>query len=302
MTMPSLTQRPLQLSRFCIVMKVRHLLILCCALLSILGEAVARDGPIVSNFGSFPMAVSGIEKWEVDGKSYKITNSYYLVDDNKIQYAIELALSVDIGIKTLRYPEALEIVKPVIKHAFQNKTYQRKTFKPIGNLPAAEVDSITAVLYQHDGVTTRIFRTNLTIDDLETYNQPRSTQSDQALQAMLVGSWTDDPAHTDEDTMPHISTYSSDGTLIYKSYKDKACTKTDIQDLATWTIKDGYLNILVHESTDKDYKTGVLITDQIVRIDKTSMELIAVDSVSKEPRLSAFSSPKQFRKRSTNCQ
>jgi hypothetical protein len=282
-------------------MKARHLPILLFALLLPIAEALSRETPIIAGFDGFPMAVSGLEKWDVNGKPYKITNSYYLTADNEVQYAIELPLGVDKSIKSLSFPEALEITKPVIKYAFQNRKYQRKTFKAIGNLPPVQVHSITAVLYQHDGVTTRIFQVNLTIDDLETYNQPRSTQSDEALRAMLVGSWGDNPEHKLEGFMPHLTTYNSDGTLIYTSYLDKTCTKTDIQDIATWTIKDGYLNIFLTESSDKSIKTGVLITDQIVKIDETDMELIAVDSVSKEPKMYQFGSPRLFRKRSDSC-
>ena len=282
-------------------MKVRHLLILLCALLLPIGDAASRETPIITDFGGFPMAVNGLEQWDINSAPYKITNSYYLVSDNKVEFAVEFPLSVDKSIKTLTYKQGLNVALPVIKHAFQKGVYKRKSFKGIGTLPAVEVHSITAILYQHDGVTTRIFRINLTIDNLETYNQAKTIQTDEELQTLLVGSWTSDPVHKEDDDIPHLSKYNSDGTLIYTSYLDKACTKTDIQDFATWEIKDGYLNITLSKSSDKGFKTSKVITDQIVKIDKTSMELIAVDSVSKEPSLNSFNSPRQFRKRSASC-
>ena len=282
------------------VMKVRQLLILLCAMLLPLSEAVSRDRPVIAGFNGFPMSVQGLEKWDVEGRTYKITHSYYLAADNKVEYAVELPLGVEKSIKTLTYEEALAFTKPVIKHAFQTKAYQRKKFKSIGSLPAVQTHAITAIIYQHDGVTSRVFRISLPIDDLATYNQAKSAQSDEELRAQLAGSWTVDSA-LEKDVEPHLSHYKADGTMTSNTYSDKTCTKTVRESVGTWTIEDGYLNIIVTKSSDENYNIGNLITDQIVKIDDTSMQLIAVDSVSKEPILNPFNSPKQFRKRSDRC-
>lgn len=282
-------------------MKVRQLFIFVCILLIPVGEAFSQSAPIIKGFGAFPMHVKNLEKWNIDDKPYEITSSYYLVSDNKIQFAVELQLGVDMSIKTLNQLEALEVTLPVIKHAFLKKAHLRKTFKGIGSLPPAEVHSITAVLYQHDGVTTRIARISLPVNDLKTYNQPRTTQSDESLREMLVGSWISDPAHRDDDFLPHISQYNSDGTLTYKFYLDAACTKLGTQGSGSWDINNGYLNITTGDFDEQDSNKLTVITDQIVKIDKNNMELIAVNNITKEPKLLPYLSPKLFRVRSEKC-
>lgn len=282
-------------------MKVRNLFISLCFLLSPISETFGRSAPIITGFGAFPLHITGLEKWDIDGKIYEITSSYYLVSDSRIQFAMEVQLGVEKSIKKLNQLEALEVTLPVIKHAFLKNFHLRKTFKSIGSLPPAEVHSITAVLFQHDGVTTRVVRISLPIDDLKTYDQPRTSQSDESLSEMLVGSWVSDPAHREKDYLPHISQYNPDGTLTYKSYSDKACTKQESQSFGTWSIKDGYLNITTTGLGAKDEKTPIVITDQIVKIDKNNMELIAVNNLSKEPRLLPYHSPRIFRKRSDKC-
>ena len=118
----------------------------------------------VGTAGNPPLARSGAEEWVVDGKTYKIASTYYLHLPEGFQFTIEYPHSFSQSHGEMNDARALDIVFPLMKHAYGNGLYKRASTIPIGQ--GKEVTRIGVVLFEKQGGNVRGYRVALSLDQI----------------------------------------------------------------------------------------------------------------------------------------
>jgi hypothetical protein len=83
---------------------------------------------------SFPtVGMQGPETWTIDGKKYRIEESYFLPVSDGMQYTIEYVHRFGKPLETVTDEEALQIAFPLMRYAYEHDVYLRKRIYKIGS-------------------------------------------------------------------------------------------------------------------------------------------------------------------------
>lgn len=123
---------------------------------------IKAEQPGMTATGFLPMAKIGKEIWSVGGVDYQIRGTYYLVLDKKLQYTIEFEHS---GATSIRNEDAaLELVFPLMEHAYSTKKYKRVKFNgPNGDEFASRIG---VAIFVQDKMKTQGYRAALSVDEI----------------------------------------------------------------------------------------------------------------------------------------
>jgi hypothetical protein len=117
------------------------------------------------------MAAKGAETWAIDGKTYSIGSTYYIVlhPGERLQYTIEYLTSDPHLVDGLNDESAAEIAMPLMKHAWKQRLFDRSTVTSAtgGTLNATLIG--VAITYR-EGVRSRGFRVQRSIDQIAAQN------------------------------------------------------------------------------------------------------------------------------------
>lgn len=92
----------------------------------------------------------------------------------------------------------------------------------------------------------------------------------------MVGNWVFDPI--ENPPIHTITTYNNDGSLDFVRYETPECKKPIETTWAKWDIKEGYLIIVVVDSTvPQIFPPGFKVVDKVVYIDDKRKELLGFD-------------------------
>ena len=125
----------------------------------------------VGNAEPGAMAATGAETWVIDGKTYSIGSTYYLVlhPGERLQYTIEYLISDPQLIDGLNDERAGQIAMPLMKHAWKQRLFERSkvTSATSGTLKPSVIG--VAITYRQ-GVRSRGFRVQRSIDQIAAQN------------------------------------------------------------------------------------------------------------------------------------
>ncbi|MCK4627285.1 MAG: hypothetical protein KAV00_18370 [Phycisphaerae bacterium] len=136
---------------------------------SIIAISLSYSAPQAAvTIGYSPMAQSGSEQWQIDGKEYRIESTYYLALPEGLQYTI-----------TIEYPwkfegpevpmndeRALEIVFPLMKHAYEKGFYKRANISKAGQ-GALSPSRIGVAIIKVGEQTLSGYRVALSLDEIK---------------------------------------------------------------------------------------------------------------------------------------
>lgn len=94
---------------------------------------MARD--LLTGTGSAGFEGFGVtppETWVVDGKAYDIEATYFVIMVEGLQYTIDSTFEFDEELWGLSTADVLELVFPLIEHAYRNEMYKRVTVRKEG--------------------------------------------------------------------------------------------------------------------------------------------------------------------------
>ena len=112
------------------------------------------------------MGQYGAEQWQIDGRTCRVTGSYYLMLPQGIQYTIEYPWLFRPGDPPMIDEQALQIAFPLMKHAYQQGLHNRGTVTKVGHGRVAP-SRIGVVLYAKQGGRTRGYRVALTLKEIK---------------------------------------------------------------------------------------------------------------------------------------
>jgi len=108
------------------------------------------------------MAVNGPEKWVVNGVSSPVAATYYLaLGPGQLQYTIEVPMA-DVPDTEAA---ALPVAWPYIRHAFEQKLYQRASIKKIG-ADVLQPSRIGVALFHGEAANARGIRVGLSLEEI----------------------------------------------------------------------------------------------------------------------------------------
>jgi len=83
--------------------------------------------------GAAPMARGGATTWNIDGKDYAVQDTYFLVLPEGLQFTIEYEVPPGIDPTQLTDEQAYEVAFPLMKHAYDERLYQRTAVNRVGS-------------------------------------------------------------------------------------------------------------------------------------------------------------------------
>ncbi len=113
--------------------------------------------------GYRPMTVSGAEQWIIDGKTYSISSTHGLLLPDGLQFTIEYPYRFSDADRNMDDARALEIVFPLMEHAYRHNLYNRATVTKLGQGKVVP-SRIGVVLLDRQGENTRGYRVALSLD------------------------------------------------------------------------------------------------------------------------------------------
>ncbi|MCD4699981.1 MAG: hypothetical protein K8R91_05360 [Phycisphaerae bacterium] len=113
-----------------------------------------------------PMAQSGQEQWQIDGKGYRIESTYYLTLPKGLQYTIEYPWKFKVPIAEMNDERALEIVFPLMKHAYEKGLYKRMRISKLGKGNIA-TSRIGVTLFERHGKEVGGYKVALSLDEIK---------------------------------------------------------------------------------------------------------------------------------------
>ncbi len=120
----------------------------------------------VGTAGNQALAQGGAEEWVVDSRSYKIASTYYLRLPEGLQYTIEYPYQFSQSDGSMDDERALEIVFPLIKHAYANDLYKGASVARVGQ-GVLVPSRIGVTLFEKHGEKTRGYRVALNLDQIK---------------------------------------------------------------------------------------------------------------------------------------
>ena len=120
----------------------------------------------VGTSGNQPMARSGPERWQIDGNRYRIESTYHLNVSGGLQYTIEYPWKFKIPIAEMNDARALEIVFPLMKHAYEKGFYKRLKISKLGKGNMA-VSRIGVTLFERRGKEVGGYKVALSLDEIK---------------------------------------------------------------------------------------------------------------------------------------
>ncbi len=120
----------------------------------------------VGTGGNQPMAQSGQEQWQIDGKEYHIESTYLLRLPEGLQYTIEYPWKVKVPIVEMNDERALEIVFPLMKHAYEKGFYKRMRISKLGKGNMA-ISRIGVTLFERRGKEVGGYKVALSLDEIK---------------------------------------------------------------------------------------------------------------------------------------
>jgi hypothetical protein len=107
------------------------------------------------------MARSGPENWSVEGRSWKVTSTYYLALPEGLQFTIE----VPVADVPATMADAERMAWPVMRHAYEKRIYARTHLSKLGGGSAAP-ERIGVSLFRSDGIHTKGMRVALSFAEI----------------------------------------------------------------------------------------------------------------------------------------
>jgi hypothetical protein len=139
-------------------------LLACLVLLACLSGCQLRCGgpqaPAAVGFN--PIAPRGPETWLVDGAPHRVDASYFLDLPEGLQFTVEVPLAAVPSDEA----EATELAWPFIRHAYEQKLFQRTQIRRSGQGPL-EATRIGVALVQHAGSVARGKRLAMSLREIE---------------------------------------------------------------------------------------------------------------------------------------
>ena len=120
----------------------------------------------VGTAGQQPLAASGPEEWVIDGKTYKISSTYYLRVGGELQYTIEYPYQFGLADTNMNDERALAIVVPLMKHAYAQGLYKRTSVTKLGQGEMTP-SRIGVTLFEKGEGETKGYRVALTLDQIK---------------------------------------------------------------------------------------------------------------------------------------
>ena len=126
---------------------------------------------IGSNVEPGAMAATGAETWVIDGKTYSIRSTYYLVlhPGEQLQYTIEYLISDPHLLDGLNDERAAQIAMPLMKHAWKQRLFERPAVTSATS-GALKPSLIGVAITYREGVRSRGFRVQRSIDQIAAQN------------------------------------------------------------------------------------------------------------------------------------
>jgi hypothetical protein len=122
-----------------------------------------KPAGIATAGGKVTIAQTNPEVWVIDGREYRINSTYYLSFGSGLQYTIEFEHSAATTIHD--DDKALEIVFPIIAHAYRNKLYERIRIHNSNN--NIKPDRIGVAIFKLIGIESRGYRVAMTFDEIK---------------------------------------------------------------------------------------------------------------------------------------
>jgi hypothetical protein len=113
------------------------------------------------------MAEKGPESWQIDGKTYTIGSTYYLVlpPGEQLQYTIEYLVSDPQLLDGLNDERAGAIAMPLMRYAWQQRLFERTTVTSSKGATLRPSLIGVAITY-HEGARSRGFRVQRSLDQI----------------------------------------------------------------------------------------------------------------------------------------
>lgn len=137
--------------------------------------ALALFMPLTYGMGGHPPAGTaghpvfgqkGPEQWNINGRMYDIASTCDLVLPEGLQFTIEYSYQFPAGSKAMDDQQALEVVFPLMRHAYQSGLYKQTTVVKVGQGPM-EASRIGVSLVERTSNGTRGYRVALSIDEIK---------------------------------------------------------------------------------------------------------------------------------------
>ena len=103
---------------------------------------------------------------QIDGRTYRVAGSHYLMLPAGLQYTIEYPCRFRSSDGPMNDERALEIVFPLMKHAYQRGLHRRRTVTKVGRGPVAP-SRIGVVLFTRQGQRVQGYRVALTLGEIK---------------------------------------------------------------------------------------------------------------------------------------
>jgi hypothetical protein len=125
----------------------------------------------VGNVEPGAIAATGAETWVIDGKTYSIGSTYYLVlhPGERLQYTIEYLTSDPHLLDGLNDERATQIAMPLMKHAWKQRLFERSMVRSATN-GALKPSFIGVAITYREGVRSRGFRVQRSIEQIAAQN------------------------------------------------------------------------------------------------------------------------------------
>ncbi len=132
-------------------------------------------GPVATG-GRPSMGRSGAEEWVIDGEKYRIAATYSLVLPEGLQYTIEYPYRFRPSDGQMNDRRALEIVFPLMKHAYEQGLYKRVSVAKLGK-GKLNPSRIGVALFQKQGSYVGGYRVGLSLADIKKRIEANPTTS-----------------------------------------------------------------------------------------------------------------------------
>ncbi len=113
------------------------------------------------------LAATGAETWQIEGKTYSIGSTYYLVlpPGEQLQYTTEYLISDPQLLDGLNDERAAQIAMPLVKHAWKQRLFERSTVTSAKG-GALRPSLIGVAITYRDGLRSRGFRVRRSIEQI----------------------------------------------------------------------------------------------------------------------------------------
>jgi hypothetical protein len=139
------------------------------ALLASVTVSCVQESPSSRSHGTgghHVLAKEGPENWKIGGQWYRISSSYYLRLPVGLQFTLEYPHKFDSAAAPMNDERALEIVFPLMRHAYEKGLYKRSSISKLGE-GQLEPTRIGVVLWEGQGKVVRGYRVGLSLDQVK---------------------------------------------------------------------------------------------------------------------------------------